>query len=286
MEITRVRTPSDFVKHTSPRNLLAASLLLSVGPLAHAQWYGKRSNPPAKPPVQPSPEPAAPQTSRPRTPLGPAGWSIVLEVHSGSDSADSARARLAPLSIESGRTDVYIRPTARGVAIVAGHYPATDTPAARADLEAVRNRVIEGKRPFSQAFFAPPRETVDPGFVPELNLLTAKSIFGADKEYTLQIAFYQSKKPDEAKRAAEKAALQLRRDGELAFYFHGKSMSLVTVGVFSDADFDQGLRPKNPAILALQERYPLNLHNGEFPVIMRHPGQAEMKQPSQLVQIP
>lgn len=300
MKIIHPRTRSKFLqprprKHAGATALRAAAAcllcLVSAAP-ASGQWYGKRTEPtapkqkPAAPPPTDSPSSAPVPAPAVVPSTGPGGWSIVLELHSGPKSAEEARARLAPVSLNAGRRDVYIRPTARGAAIVVGSYAAPDAAAARADLEALRSREVEGKKPFSQAFFAPPRGTIDPGLVPELNLIAAKQIFGKDKEYTLQIAFYQSKKPEDAKRAAEKAALQLRRDGELAFYYHGKSMSLVTVGVFGDSDFDQNLRPKNAAILALQQRYPLNLHNGEFPVIEKQPGQADAQQPSQLVQIP
>ncbi|MBL8745616.1 MAG: hypothetical protein JNK58_04575 [Phycisphaerae bacterium] len=276
---------------SAKRTVAAAGLaLLVLATTASAQWPDRpRTKPPA--PAK-STTPAAPPPSKrdapseESPPLRLTGWSIVLESHTGSDAVARAQARLAAVSNESGRSDVRVRATGRGAAIVAGAYRSPDAPEARADLALVRARVVGDRMPFSQAFFAPPPETVDPGLAPEVNLLAAKQVFGKDKEYTLQIAFYQSKKPEEAKRAAEQAALQLRRDGELAFYYHGPTMSLVTVGVFSDSDFDQGLRPKTAAILALQERYPLNLHNGQFPVIEKRPGAPDTKQSSQLVKIP
>lgn len=273
------------------RSTLLAALAvfaLAVAPVS-AQWPSRPKRPttpaPASTPAAPAKEDTRGADPAPLD-LRVSGWSIVLESHSGPDAMARAQARLAPVGNDAGRSDVHVRATARGAAIVAGAYRSPDSPEARADLAMVRERVVGDRRPYSQAFFAPPRDAIDPGLVPEVNLLTARQVFGKEKEYTLQIGFYQSKKPEEAKRAAEQAAVQLRRDGELAFYFHGPTMSLVTVGVFSDADFDAGLRPKTAAILALQERYPLNLHNGQFPVIEKRPGAPEMKQPSQLVKIP
>lgn len=216
----------------------------------------------------------------------PTGWSIVLEVHSGAGSWERAQRRLGDVAAASGRGDVYLRPTARGTAIVAGSFADPGSAEAKAAIQAVRGRVVEGRRVFAEAFFVPPKEAVDAGQVPELNLLTARRVYGQEAQYTLQIGFYQSKKPEEAKRAAEQAAMQLRREGELAFYYHGPRMSLVTVGVFRDRDFDQSLRPKNPSLVALMERYPLNLHNGEYPVLVREGGGEAVKQPSQLVRIP
>ncbi len=254
-----------------------------------AQWPERSKPRPSAVPRTMSPE-TAPGPKREAEDAVPAlkasGWSIVLESHSGAGAMARAQSRLSAVSSDSGRSDAFVRATSRGAAIVAGAYGGPEAAEARADLALVRGRLVDGNLAFSQAFFAPPREAVDPGQVPEVNLLSARQVFGRGKEYTLQIGFYQSKKSDDAKRAAEQAALQLRREGELAFYYHGPTMSVVTVGVFGDGDFDQGLRPKNAAILALQERYPLNLHNGEFPVIEKRSGLPDVRQPSQLVKIP
>lgn len=215
-----------------------------------------------------------------------AGWCIVLEVHSGEGALARAQERLAPISIDVGRNDVYLRQTERGAAIVAGRYTAPDSAEARADLAAVRERVVSGKKPFSQAFLAPPPESSDPGKIPELNLEAAKVMFGPKAQYTLQIGVYEAEKRDVAKRAAEEGALRLRRDGELAFYYHGPQRSMVTVGVFHDRDFDASLRPKDAGLIGVQQRYPLNLLNGQYPIIEKRPGQPERPQPSMLVRIP
>lgn len=214
------------------------------------------------------------------------GWAIVLEAHSGKDAAATAQSRLAQVSLDSGRNDVYLRTTERGAAIVTGNYPAADSAGAKADVASLRARKVDGKAPFAQAFLAPPPEISDPGKIPELNLESAKLTFGDRAQYTLQIAVYESKKRDDAKRAAEEAALRLRRDGELAFYYHGPQRSMVTVGVFADRDFDQSLRPRSAMLITLQERYPLNMLNGQYPIVEKRPGNPDRDQPSTLVRIP
>jgi hypothetical protein len=215
-----------------------------------------------------------------------AGWSIVLEVYSGPDALNQAQAALARTAVDSGRNDVFIRTTERGAAIVAGSYDGYDSPRAQADLQAVRARLVNGRAQYGSAFLAPPPGTTDPGRVPELNLETARQTFGSRAQYTLQIAVYEAQKRDEAKRAAEEAALRLRREGELAFYYHGPQRSMVTVGVFGDTDFDRHLRPRSALLLALRERYPLNLLNGQFPIVEKRPGEPDTQQPSMLVRIP
>jgi hypothetical protein len=213
-------------------------------------------------------------------------WSIVVESHIGKSALADAQARLAPISDALNRKDVFVRATERGAAIVVGLYEAPDAPQVREDLTTIRNTAIGQSLPFASAFLAPPPEVSDPGQLPELNLEAATKSYGARAQYTLQIAVYESAKRDEAKRAAEQAALQLRRDGELAFYYHGPNRSSVTLGVFSDNDFDAGLRPKSPSLIALQQRYPLNLHNGQYPIVEKRPGEVDRKQPSMLVRIP
>lgn len=213
-----------------------------------------------------------------------AGWCIVLEVHSGPKAKEAAHSRLAVVSSISGRQDVYVRETERGAAVVAGVYGSPED--AANDLKAIRSRRVDDQTPFASSFLAPPIAEVDPGKLPELNLESAKLTFGVRAQYTLQIAVYESAKRDEAKRAAEQAALKLRREGELAFYYHGPQRSMVTLGVFSDRDFDQNLRPRNASLIAAQERFPLNLLNGQYPIIEKSPGQPDREQPSTLVRIP
>lgn len=213
-------------------------------------------------------------------------WSIVVESHVGKSALADAQARIAPISDALGRKDVFIRTTERGAAIVVGLYESPDAPTVRDDLTTIRNTPVGQSLPFASAFLAPPPEIADPGQLPELNLESATKTYGSRAQYTLQIAVYEAPKRDEAKRAAEQAALQLRRDGELAFYYHGPNRSSVTLGVFSDSDFDAGLRPKSPSLIALQQRYPLNMHNGQYPIVEKRPGEEDRKQPSMLVRIP
>ena len=214
------------------------------------------------------------------------GWTVVLASFSGPEAVEAARQSLEQVSKESGRRDVSIRRTPRGAALVVGSFAAPEAPEAGRTLAEMRAREVGGTRPFASAFLAPPVETLDAGELPELNLANAKRSFGARAKYTLQIGVYEAANRQEAKRAAEKAALVLRQQGEMAFYYHGDSLSMVTVGVFGDADFDKDFRPKSPALGALRQRYPLNLLNGQFPIVERWPGGGERQQQSMLVEVP
>lgn len=228
--------------------------------------------------------------SRPRAGSGapdslPSGWSIVLEGFSGPRAPERAQARAAEVSNLLGRQDVSVRQTRSGAAVVLGLYRRPDERQAQADLAMARAFRSGNTTPFATAFLAPPPEQVDLGDAPELNLASARRSFGPRAAYTLQIGVYEAQNRDAAKRAAEEAAARLRRDGELAFYYHGSTRSSVTVGVFTDADFDDQLRPTNPTMIALQQRYPLNLLNGQYPIVERV-GEDTRRQPSTLVRIP
>ncbi len=271
------------------RRALGASLVLAASFLVALSGGGEaiaQSTSKSKPKETDRQKEGRGVVSKPAGRSAPGGWCIVLEAFIGPRAVEEAQARLSAVAQNIGRSDVFVRKTARGAAIVAGSYPSPDSPQSRADLEAVRRAVVRGETLYSRAFFAPPEGSEDPGQVPELNLLTARSTFGSQAQYTLQIAVYEAPDRARAKRTAEEAALRLRRDGELAFYYHGPARSSVTVGVFSDKDFDAALMPKNPALDALQRRYPHNLLNGQYPILEKGPAGDERKQPSTLVQIP
>lgn len=238
-------------------------------------------------------DPAAAQSRRNQSPppkndnnLVTGGWVIVLELVPGEDAERAARERIGPISSTLSRTDISLQKRKNGVAIVLGRYDSPQSPRAQADLERVRNTVVSGRRPYAGAFLMPPPQENDPGRIPELNLANASRLFGKDALYTLQIGVYESPDKNTAKRAAEQAALALRSEGELAFYYHGPNRSMVTVGVFGDRDIDDQRAYVSPALRILRERYPLNLLNGQYPIIEKRPGQPDVKQPSTLVNIP
>lgn len=211
-------------------------------------------------------------------------WSIVLGSFSGETSQAAATARASVLMELLGRGDINVRTTKAGSAVLLGNYPSYNTDAAQKDLRWVRSQRIGGVMPFRRAFLAPPIMVIDPGQYPELSLGRARMTFGSRAKYTLQIGAYESPDATEAKRAAEKAALSLRQEGTLAFYHHGSTRSMVTVGVFNDDDLGANLQPSSPGLIALMKMFPHNLLNGQG-VLERRLG-SEQLQSSRLVLIP
>ncbi len=160
----------------------------------------------------------------------------------------------------------------------------------RAEQELARLRRLDGLK---DAFVLArgPRVIVCIG---KVDLRSAPEIYGRRAVYTLQIGVYgraDMKAPTEkdvleARKKAEEAAAELRRQGELAFYYHGPSMSMVTVGVFGESDIQNSFSLE---LRDLMERFPHNLVNGQgvSQTVMTTDGREEqMLQPSFPVLIP
>lgn len=238
----------------------------------------------------PAARPSAPANAGARDPrpgaLADAGWTVVLAAFSGPDARQQAAAAADSIRARTDLPAIRVQDRGRGAAVVSGSYRSPADAAAQRDLARAREFTLDGRSPFSSAFLAPPAGSPDPGNTPQYHLSRAFAEFGAQSRYTLQIAVYESPNADEARRAAEQAAAQLRANGEPAFYYHGPSRSMVTIGAFTaaEAGLDNGL--PGPVLAEFQRRHPYNLFNGRQ-LLLRTPGQAKpAPQPSFLVEIP
>jgi hypothetical protein len=141
--------------------------------------------------------------------------------------------------------DAFVTTRGQSFMVAYGRYDAPDSSKAKGDLQRIRATEIDGQRPFASSFLIPPPKAALAGSTPELDLLNARRMYGPQAKYTLQVGRYA--RDDFAARPplgapgvpaslAEEAAAKLRKDGEQAFYYHGDTMSLVTIGLFGDAD--------------------------------------------------
>lgn len=238
-------------------------------------------------------------------------WSIVLvafteiEPKAGElplSAAERAEIGLAKVVNEAGLTGAFVEKRDKATVVAYGRYEGPDDPRAVADLERLRTMRVGGQLPFASALLSPPDPSLLSGSLPELDLRNAKKLFGADNAlYTLQIGIYGrgDRSPatpaevSEFRKAAEQAAVLLRRDGELAFYYHAPERSMVTIGVFGQQDYDprnrQGI--ESFELLQTRERHALNLLNGRG-IRERIPGttgegaSSFRLQPSKLVAVP
>ncbi len=211
------------------------------------------------------------------------GWSLVLEYYSGAGHLERATARATGLANVFSRSDFAVREKSEASVVVLGSYSGPQDSRFKEDLAWARSVEIDGRRPWQAAYLSPP-PAKGFGEADEANLAFAREMYGQSAEFTLQIAVYESPRADEARRAAEAAARQLREDGEEAFYYHGPSWSSVTLGLFGAGDYDEGRGVVlNPAILELQKRHPQNLMNGAYPIKDKNTGRP---QKSLLVHVP
>lgn len=214
------------------------------------------------------------------------GWCIVLATVQGEGALERAESIAAQLQTVEGLESAFAEERRSGAVVAMGSYSGPDDPDAKKDLARVRSLAVGERAMFPRSFIAPRADTAGAkGSMPELNLARAKELFpGA--AYTLQVAVYESPDRSEAMRAAERAALALRSDGDLAFYYHGPSRSVVTVGAFAPRDFDAATGEQSPELLELRKKHPYNLYNGQA-IKERFGSQSKSRlQSSALVEIP
>lgn len=217
-------------------------------------------------------------------------WTIGLKPFAGQGARLRAEQELARLRQLPGLKDAFVLDRGPRIVVCVGKVASPATAEAEALLERVRKIRDEGTTPFAHAFFIPPSDAA----ASDLDLRSAPTLYGKDAIYTLQIGAYgrtDNRAPTErdiieARKSAEDAAADLRRQGELAFYYHGPSMSMVTVGVFGERDIKDSFSLE---LLSLMERFPHNLVNGQgvTQTVMTTDGKEEqILQPSFPVLIP
>jgi len=201
-------------------------------------------------------------------------WSIVIEAFREEDQEVQARDGLAKVRSLGGLPGAYLERRGAATVIAYGRYADAGSKEAKEDLAKVRavEVVMDGKKqkPFATAFLAPPEAV--PGTIPEYDLANARRLNGDWALYTLQVGVYSNEDPRrpvlpaemaEFRKTAELAVVQLRREGEQAFYYHGPNRSSVTIGLFGVEDFDpQNPKMMSPALTSLRKRFPYNLQNG------------------------
>ena len=210
-------------------------------------------------------------------------WAIVVGVYTGMGAFDRAQSAAGRLRESFGLTGARAEPRSNGAVVLVGGYDSPADDRAQRDLARLHEMEIDGATPFRTAFLAPQGGPVEGSF-PKLNLANARENHGDGAKYTLQVAVYESEDGREARRAAEEATQAFRRDGELAFYYHGPTKSMVTIGLFGDRDYDPQTGRRSKELRDLQQRFPYNLLNGRT-IIERRIG-GKRTQPSTLVQVP
>lgn len=223
-------------------------------------------------------------------------WTIAIGVYRGDNNYEEAGQALVRVRSEGGLPEAYLQRRGPATLIAFGRYSGPTDANAQADLSRIQSINAGGQRLYTGAYLCPPYQGKAVSQLSEYDLRRARQMYGDAAMYTLQVGWYgredlpRATEADlkEARQAAEEAAERLRREGELAFFYHGPNRSMVTVGVFDSTDFDPVQHPgvESARLRDARRRHPLNLYNGAG-YSYKSPGMREAKLlPSGLVAIP
>jgi hypothetical protein len=223
----------------------------------------------------------------------PGGWGVLLASASGDGAKAVMEQQRPQLAQLLGRRDVRVSRQRSGYAVVLGNYGAPSDPAAQRDLAFVKSFEVDGRRPFARAHLMPPVRVesdevrpVTPHAKEEWNLAVVREGLGKQAGFTLQIGVFESSDRAAAMRAAENWVHELRQAGEEAYFYHGRTASMVSVGVFGREDWDALLDVAGPRVRALQRKYPTLRLERLDERSSRKKKNAEPERPSLLVMIP
>lgn len=211
------------------------------------------------------------------------GWTIELARFSGTHRFASAQRLVQFLKDKTALADAWVHDTGSECIVMRGRFPAADAPGADALLHETRELAIDDTKRFEKARLIPWGSAAADAAEQPADLAQ----FAGMQGYTLQIAFFDKAGGKSFREAAETYCRQLREKGEQAYFYHGPNRSMVTLGLFTDADWQgQGIQKHyGPRIRELQERFPHNLGNGAT-IVERVNGQLIGDQPSVLVHLP
>lgn len=215
----------------------------------------------------PKPEPGASG----ETEKGGKEWTILIAAFRGENAAADAATALPQIQGIGHLPGAFIQTRGPNTAIVVGSFADPTAEEAHAELKRIQAITVNEGLPYAASFLAPPITGDISGSVPQFDLRGAKAKYGPKALYTLQICAYGREdlaKPTdkdlaEARKAAEEAAVNLRKEGELAFYYHGPNRSMVTIGIFDLTDFDpQTPGAQSQRLREAKKAHPYNLYNG------------------------
>ena len=253
----------------------------STQPLSQDDWY-RLASAPSQMGVESVPQ-AKPERALPklgdspapnRADPGDALWTIVLNTTTTAIlPEDRVPHYVQRVQTEGRLPGAYHKRDGEVIHFCYGRYAGPEDPAAQKDLTRVRELKAGNGYPYHGAVLMPPLDRELLGGYPDLSLAGSPEAQHADALYTVEIAIYR--RPDQSpptredlaefRSLAETAAINLRTDGTQAFYSHGLNSSSVTVGVFTERDFDTSQNPpyRSPTLLRTLDQFRHFSLNGE-----------------------
>ncbi|MEM8737444.1 MAG: hypothetical protein AAGG38_03060 [Planctomycetota bacterium] len=213
-------------------------------------------------------------------------WAIELKRFEGRERLAEAY-KFADLVRREGQIgDVWFLNRGSDTVVFAGRYHRANDPDAQERLAEIKRAKVEGKRPFRKA-----------------KIVEVDRRGGQRGEYdlaqfsgyrTLVVAAFDREFGSDFRAAAERYAAELRTqhaDHEIGFevyYYHGPNQSLVSAGLFTQADFVSvnGVDRYGPAIRELQLVFAHSLRNGEKVPVPTPPDAESVFEPTVIVRVP
>ncbi len=218
--------------------------------------------------------------ARPREPGGqieanrPVFGVIIAQFPATPEGADRAAKALPRVKSQGRLPSAFLERRGDRIVILVGRHDNMED--AQRELAYVRNLEMQAQgatvKPYQTSTIALPWVDESAGSMPEFDLRGAKARFGTNAIYTLQVGVYgrierirpSAEEMAEYRQAAEQAVAQLRAEGDEAFYYHGPTSSVVSVGIFGEDDHPtKGERTESMRLQAARAKFPHNLLNGK-----------------------
>lgn len=210
------------------------------------------------------------------------GWAIELATFTGKHRKASALRLVTWLKENTTLTDAWIYDQENDTLVMQGRFTEPNSPQVQEELHHIRAMKIQDVQRFEKVQIVPYGKTAMTAATPS-DLAQFTGIQG----YTLQVAFFDKAGGSRFREAAETYCRQLREKNEQAYFYHGPNRSMVTIGLFTDADWEgEGIKKHyGQRIQDLQLRFPNNLGNGST-IVEKVNGQIIGDQSSVLVHLP
>ena len=215
-------------------------------------------------------------------------WAVPIKSFQGGDRSQRATQMGRDINRVTGMSDAWVTDDGNRSTVLYGRFTDPHSTQAQLALHAIQQLEVDEQQPYAKAQLQPVASLASVSSSPH-DLAQYSGL------YSLQIAAFQDADRALQRRAAKQYVQQLRDEGEDAYYYHGRTMSLVTVGLFRKSEalvsvpnpMAPGSRVErySPRVVELQKKYPDNLVNGRT-LIEKQDGKVVGNQPSVLVPVP
>lgn len=200
---------------------------------------------------------------------GRRGWTLRVARFEGDIRHADAYALIETLREDLGLAEVWVQDDGQAATVYHGRWRKREDPRAAAAMERLQAlaKASPEDEPLKQAMkglaLLPVADLAGGG---PGDPLDARQYAG---KFTLQVAAFDDGYPGDRRAAAEQYARELREQDHEAYFYHGPTVSSVTLGIFDTQDWEQRKDPRGflvdvpgPRMLRLQEEFPYNRING------------------------